>query len=215
MTKLKSVEPPKLATWLLEWFSHENGPLVGDLIEAYRSGHSAAWYWKQVFAAILIALPQLVWRHLALFAYTLACSAVISIAWFFVFPNAAHDSAFPRVFALYANGYAIDWPWSFVYQIAFLTAFQAAGVSVALIAHMACSRQLHRRSLVRALPVAIVVIAIGNVALPLVSGFLSRVEWVGWIFVSAPPATALILGNWNARRSHGSPLHKPKTFTSA
>ena len=204
MTKLESVEPPKLATWLLEWFSPENGPLAGDLTEAYRSGRSATCYWRQVFTAILIALPQLVWRHLALFAYTVACSAVISITWFFVFPNAAHSSAFPKVFALYTKGYAIDWPWSFVYQIAFLTAFQAALVAVALIAHLTFSRQLRRRSFFEAWLIVVVVLAISNVALPLVSGVLSRVEWFGWVLVSAPAAIALILGNWRATRSRDS-----------
>jgi len=202
--KAKSVEPPKLATWLLSRFSPGSGPLAGDLIEAFKHGRSSGWYWRQVFVTILIALPQLMRKHLALSTYTVACGVAISVAWFFMFPNAARASAFPTVFALYARGYVMDWPWSIVYQIAFLTTFQAAIVAVALIAHLASYHQLRRRSLLRALPVVVFVLAISNVALPLLSGLLSGVEWFGWVLLSAPGAIALIFGNWKVTRSRGS-----------
>jgi|SRR5215831_5937062 len=204
MTKPKSVEPPKLAKGLLERFSPQNEPLAGDLIEAFRSGRSSGWYWKQVFFAILIALPERMRKHLALFIDTVACSAVTSIAWFSIFPNVAHGSAFPRIFALYARSYGIEWPWSFIYQIAFVTTFEAATVWVALITYLAISRQLRRRNLLRAFLVVVVVLAISNVALPLMSGLLSNLEWFGWMVVSTPPAIAFILGNWKARGSYDS-----------
>ena len=38
MTKPESVEPPKLAKWLLERLSPQNEPLAGDLIEAFGRG---------------------------------------------------------------------------------------------------------------------------------------------------------------------------------
>jgi hypothetical protein len=193
MTKSKSVEPPKLATSLLERFLPDSGPLTGDLIEAFKHGRSSGWYRRQAFVAILIALPHLMRKYLALFAYAVACSAVISTAWFFMFPSAVRESAFPRLFGLYAKGYGIDWPWSFVYQIAFITAFQAATVWAALIAYLKVSRQLRRRNLLRALLVVLVVLAISNVALPLVSGLLSSFQWFGWVVVSAPAGIALIV----------------------
>ena len=203
MTKSKPVEPPKLATWLLERFLPESAPLMGDLIEAFKQGRSSGWYWRQVIVAILIARPQVMRKYLALFAYAVVCSAVISTAWFFMFPSAARESAFPRLFALYAKGYRIEWPWSFVYQIAFITAFQAATVWVALVAYLTVSRQLRRRNLLRVLRVVLVVLAISNVALPLVSGFLSSFQWFGWVVVSAPIGIAFIVGNWKARRLDG------------
>jgi hypothetical protein len=198
MKKPKSVEPPKLATWLLERFSPESGPLAGDLIEAFKHGRSSSWYWRQVLAAILIAVPGLVRKNLVLFAYTVGCGAAISVAWFFMFPNAIHDSAFPRLFAVYAKSYEIEWPWSFVYQMAFLTAFQAGAVMVALTAHFAFSHHLRGRSLLRALLVVLVVLTISNVALPLASGLLSGFQWFGWVLVSAPAAIAFLFGNWRA-----------------
>ena len=50
----RSADPPRAATWLLE---HLGGcycrePLSGDLIEEFRAGRSAAWYWRQVLQAI-------------------------------------------------------------------------------------------------------------------------------------------------------------------
>lgn len=203
MTKPKSVEPPRLATWLLERFSSESESLAGDLIESFQHGSSSGWYWRQVLAAILIELPQLMRKHLVLFAYTIACSAVISIAWFFMFPNVAHASAFPRVFTLYARSYGIEWPWAFVYQIDFITTFQAATVWAALLAYLKFARQLRRRNLLLALLGLLVVLATGNVALPLVSGFLGSFHWFRWVVVSAPPAIAFIVGNWIVRRSSG------------
>ena len=48
-------QPPRLARWLLHHLA--SGPqresLAGDLIERYRQGQSATWYWRQVLAAIL------------------------------------------------------------------------------------------------------------------------------------------------------------------
>lgn len=186
-----------------ERFLPESVPLAGDLLEAFKCGRSSGWYCRQVFVAILIALPQLMRKHFVLFAHTVACSTVISIAWFFMFPSAARESAFPRLFALYAKGYGIEWPWSFLYQIAFITGFQAATVWAALIAYVTVSHQLRRRNLLPALLVVLVVLAISNLALPLVGGLMSGFQWFGWVVVSAPAGIAFIVGNWKARRSGG------------
>src|ERR1700693_2797946 len=110
MIRVNSPEPPRLATWLLEQFSPvpENAPLAGDLIEAFKKGRSSRWYWRQVFVAILIALPRLVRRQWGCLAYAVGCSGLISAVWFFMFPKAGRGSAFPPVFALYVEGYGIQ-----------------------------------------------------------------------------------------------------------
>jgi hypothetical protein len=57
---MKSLRPPILATKLLERLA--SGPhgdaLAGDLIEQYREGRSAAWYWRQVLLAIVVCLAK-------------------------------------------------------------------------------------------------------------------------------------------------------------
>lgn len=61
MTRANSVEPPRLATWLMEQFSPllQNTPLAGDLVETFKQGRSSSWYWRQVFWAVLIGLLNL------------------------------------------------------------------------------------------------------------------------------------------------------------
>ena len=58
-------DPPRLATWLLQRFTW--GPrgesLVGDLLERYQQKRSSAWYWRQVFAAILASTTSEVAAH--------------------------------------------------------------------------------------------------------------------------------------------------------
>jgi hypothetical protein len=44
--------PPGLATWLLQRLA-VNDSIIGDLIERYRNGRSAAWYWRQALFAII------------------------------------------------------------------------------------------------------------------------------------------------------------------
>jgi hypothetical protein len=52
---MSASQPPRLASWLLHHLasSPQRESLAGDLIERYHQGRSAAWYWRQVLAAIL------------------------------------------------------------------------------------------------------------------------------------------------------------------
>jgi hypothetical protein len=62
--------PPPLASWLLKHFyaGYRGESLAGDLFEEYQRDRTAAWYWRQTAAAILIGalrglhvrLPRLV-----------------------------------------------------------------------------------------------------------------------------------------------------------
>ena len=47
---MNASQPPRLAVWLLERCGGSES-LVGDLVERYRRGKSAAWLWRQVLAA--------------------------------------------------------------------------------------------------------------------------------------------------------------------
>jgi signal peptidase I len=50
---MKHLEPPRMATWLLQHASsrYHSESLTGDLIESYRAGRSAGWYWRQALQA--------------------------------------------------------------------------------------------------------------------------------------------------------------------
>jgi hypothetical protein len=54
---VKPTNPPALATKLLESLVAErtSEALLGDLVEQYEGGRSRAWYWRQVFLALVIS----------------------------------------------------------------------------------------------------------------------------------------------------------------
>jgi hypothetical protein len=67
-------QPPALALWLLDrlGFARGNAPLVGDLLEEFRSGRSALWFWRQTLTVVAdcvgrrVALLQVYWIAVAL-----------------------------------------------------------------------------------------------------------------------------------------------------
>lgn len=174
MTKPNSLDPPKLATRLMEQFSPvlKNAPLAGDLIEAFNQGRSSGWYWRQVFWAILIGLLNSFKKRWGYFVYAALCSGLISITWVFML-SVGPSSALRTMFTLYAKGYGIQWPWSLVYQIAFLTIFQAVFVASVLFVYLACFRIVNPRKMLRALILIVVVLASGNVASTLLGSRIS------------------------------------------
>lgn len=228
MTKPISLDPPRVATWLLELFSPvlKNAPLAGDLVEGFKEGRSSAWYRRQVFWAILIGLVNLFQKRPGRLAYAVACGGLICTAWFSIFPvtgpYTGHQfsvscgghiwlgpvqvtgpsSAFPAVFALYAKSYGIPWPWSLVYQIAFLTGFQAIVVAFALGAYHGFARILKPQNFLRALILVVLVLASSNLAatflhLPPSDIRVSpdSVSRIGWcVFISMPAILALLIG---------------------
>lgn len=85
-------EPPALANWLLKHsgFARQNPPLAGDLLEEFRSGRSAAWYWRQTIVVMLTGLVRAVRLSLRpLIAGVIGWAAETGIAfalWWFDFP---------------------------------------------------------------------------------------------------------------------------------
>jgi hypothetical protein len=55
-----SRRPPRVATALLDRLGPRDEALAGDLLEAYRSGRAASWYWREVVTAIAVGA----WRDL-------------------------------------------------------------------------------------------------------------------------------------------------------
>jgi hypothetical protein len=75
---MSASQPPRFATWLLHHLASSPRPesLAGDLIEQYRHGHSAAWYWRQVLAAILAGVTRDIRAH------KLLALRAVAIGWF-------------------------------------------------------------------------------------------------------------------------------------
>lgn len=52
--------PPTIATWMLEHLTvgRKDEALAGDLLEEFRCGRPAAWYWRQVLVAITVGFAS-------------------------------------------------------------------------------------------------------------------------------------------------------------
>ena len=57
---MRTPQPPGAATWLLKHLTpkDKNELLLGDLLEEFTQGRSAAWYWRQVVEAIFLSFTQ-------------------------------------------------------------------------------------------------------------------------------------------------------------
>jgi hypothetical protein len=77
--------PPRLADWLLRRLA--SGPrqqsLIGDLHEQYRSGRTAAWYWRQTVRAIVASTVWDIRRHPLLAIRAVVLTYVFLIPWIF------------------------------------------------------------------------------------------------------------------------------------
>jgi hypothetical protein len=72
-------KPPALATWLLDLtdYSAWNDAVAGDLFEEYQRRRSSAWYWRQVWTAVAIAVVRDVRQHWALACRALAAAFLL------------------------------------------------------------------------------------------------------------------------------------------
>jgi hypothetical protein len=137
-------KPPALATWMLDHLRSRgsNEALSGDLLEAFRTGRSAGWYWYQVIAAIAIAWGRNVWHHRVTLFFA-AVWSVFSPAWLLLPVRFSLDS-------LVGDTSHIPWPWSFICAIVFgaviAMLFIWLGVAVYSTFHLLAHGNLSLRS---------------------------------------------------------------------
>jgi len=62
---MRPANPPAIATWILEHlvFGGKNDSLAGDLLEEFRRGRPASWYWRQVWIATARGIIKEVSNH--------------------------------------------------------------------------------------------------------------------------------------------------------
>lgn len=104
---MNTSSPPVVAAWLLEHLTPgpEKEILAGDLLEQFRAGRSAGWYWRQVLAAVGIGLMREVRVERSLIAFALLWNAPIPVLWLYFLRSESHSDFIGRLWSL-------PWPWS-------------------------------------------------------------------------------------------------------
>jgi hypothetical protein len=123
-------EPPALATWLLKngLPGSESDHITGDLMEAFQSGRSRIWYWKEVIAAIVIGISKETVKH------PLLALRAISFGWgtWFLFYYAVAPKILGPVLkrTFRPSGYPFS-SWMLIWLVSSLLVLAASGWIVA------------------------------------------------------------------------------------
>jgi hypothetical protein len=163
---VRTSQPPGAATWLLKHLTPDdkNELLLGDLLEDFVQGRSAAWYWRQVLAAIMVGLLQE------------ARVRWIAISWAVVYSSAIpwlHIWVAPQFRFLFYFSIGLRWAYSLIGTVVLFTLFNTVLLVIALGLYLATVRHFNARRFLQALLVALPVLAIGmtgmffSLALPL------------------------------------------------
>jgi hypothetical protein len=103
-------KPPALATWMLDHFvlGGDNEALAGDLLEEFKHCRSTGWYWRQVFAAILVGFSKELRCQWQAAGFALIWTIVADMALRYLYHNPQYRTLL---------GWAIkhDWPESSFY----------------------------------------------------------------------------------------------------
>jgi hypothetical protein len=59
---MTSLQSSVVGTWLLDRFCGEPA-IAGDLLQEYRKGRSASWYWREVLCAVFAYSTSTIWEH--------------------------------------------------------------------------------------------------------------------------------------------------------
>jgi hypothetical protein len=80
---MRRIEPPATATWMLEHFTpgERNEALAGDLLEEFRNGRTAGWYWSQVLVAVALGWFRESLAHPSVLAFA-ALWSMVAPSWF-------------------------------------------------------------------------------------------------------------------------------------
>lgn len=141
-------KPPALATWLLEHFhpGEKNHPLEGDLAEEFGNGRGSIWYWRQVLAAVAIALAATVREHWPAMVFAALWTAPIPALDIFVLRKIGMTPFF-------AQRWGLAWPLSTICDLGLTIAWAILyiwlGLALSLLAHWMAERSMPLQQLKR------------------------------------------------------------------
>jgi hypothetical protein len=104
---MKAKDPPTIATWMLEHLTlgRKNEALAGDLLEEFRRGRAATWYWRQVLVAIVVGFAGELRTQWPAICYATLCVIPVPAYWMLAIDKVM-DSPF------FARRWQLEWPYS-------------------------------------------------------------------------------------------------------
>jgi hypothetical protein len=122
--------PPAMATWMLEHLTpgRTNEALAGDLLEEFRRGRSASWYWRQVLGAIVVGFVGELRTQWPALAYATVCAIPIP-----AYSILGVETILERPF--FALRWHLDWPYSTIWDQTLWWGSQLVYIWVALIVY--------------------------------------------------------------------------------
>ncbi|HKV93050.1 MAG TPA: hypothetical protein VJW20_10935 [Candidatus Angelobacter sp.] len=147
---MRSNNPPGIATWMLEHltFGRKNEALAGDLLEEFRRGRPATWYWRQVLVAIVIGFAGELGTQWAALIYATLCAIPVPAYWMLAL-NKVMDSPF------FAGRWHLEWPYSTICDLSLFWGFQIIYIWCALVLYFLlfslATRTVNLHSLARSL----------------------------------------------------------------
>jgi hypothetical protein len=196
---MRPENPPAVATWILEHltFGGKNDSLAGDLLEEFRRGRPASWYWRQVWVATARGIIKEVSNHWL--------AIVFAALW--TVPQAAFVVYFavPAVEKLLPFTAHIEWLNSAVCVLlvwkGLEVAFPWAGLILYILLHSLMTPSHNFRTIVRSLwisPLVYVAASAGELALQLALHNLTLVILGAYMIWRLPAFLSVLIGLWVA-----------------
>jgi hypothetical protein len=166
---MKPTEPPSLATWILENMTpgERNEALAGDLLEHFRCGRPARWYWRQVLVTVTLAGHREFLKRRTVFVFAAGWS-MLAPAWLLTI------AGFEDRFNFIERTSRMDWPWTNICDWGLLLAanliFIWTGIVLYLIPNLWLARNFKSQALRRGIFASIPVLMLLSTALIVLPG---------------------------------------------
>lgn len=151
---MRAKEPPAIAAWMLEHLTlgSKNEALAGDLLEEYKQGRPAVWYWRQVLVAIFLGFCSELRKRWSTVVFAAFWSIPLPAFWALVVIRMQNSTFVTREWHL-------PWPYSMVCDLAFSNACQIiyiwSGLGAYCLVSYATARNVSLRSLRRGMIIGV------------------------------------------------------------
>jgi hypothetical protein len=199
---MKTSHPPTAATWLLKFLTPagKNEALLGDLEEDFTQGRSAAWYWRQVLAVIIVSFGQELRSRWTAIGFAALWTVVVLLFLRHIYTGPEIRPLLDAVFG-WASGFAF--PISVIcvatFTIAALSAVETMAGLIGLGIYLVTTRTFTLRRFLRTTSIALAIVSLGNIvvaALVMIAEPAHPTRFVGYMLESISVFPSLLAAVW-------------------